>query len=103
MHYPREFRAGVNCKCPLHIEGWIGGEEIRQSLQTVSYGEAEKVRDEALRRGTWKAEVQSAEIIDIAAASAGFLADAKARHLKLETLKKYRVLLSQLLDFEHVL
>ena len=91
----RRFR---NCKCPIGVQGSLGGEYVRRSLDLRAW---EAATD--LVRG-WesagKLGQQRVEIPPITTAVEKFLADAKARNLKESSLKKYRRLLEgELLPF----
>lgn len=86
----RRFR---NCKCPIWVQGTLAGDYVRRSLDLRAWEAAvDLVRD-------WESAGQIGErrieVPTIAEAVERFLADAKARHLKEPSLKKYRVLLEK--------
>ena len=81
------------CKCPLHVEGTLRGERIRKALDLTSWEAAQdRVRD-------WELGIDQIDAVTIADAKTAFLADAEARKLTSETLKKYRGLFRQLETF----
>lgn len=84
----RRFR---NCKCPIWVQGSLGGEYVRRSLDLRAWEAAVD-----LVRG-WesagKVGERRIEIPTIAEAVEKFLADAKGRNLRESSLKKYRRLL----------
>src|SRR5579871_3896459 len=76
------------CSCPIWVQGTLGGESIRRSLDLTSWeAAAERVRG-------WDASgtigVVKAEIPTIREAVAKYLADADARKLAPESIKKLR-------------
>lgn len=90
---PHRSRRERRCRCPLHVEGTLRGEMIRQALNLTSWEAAQdKVRD-------WELGVVQEDAVTIADAKTRFLEDAEARKLSRESLKKYRGLLKQLEAF----
>lgn len=87
-HSSRRFR---NCKCPIWVQGSLRGEYIRKSLDLRSWEAASD-----LVRG-WEASgqigVAKPDVPTIVEAVDAFIEDAEARHLRDETVKKYRSLL----------
>ena len=91
-------RSYRRCKCPIWVDGLISTLEIRKSMGTRDWDKAQKqVR-------AWEAE-QTIEQEDCASpvtvknACEAFMADAEARNLGEETLRKYRSLFRQLQSF----
>jgi len=86
-----------HCKCPIWVDGAIGGKEIRESLKLRDWQRAQ----ELIRQ--WEAEdrrtVQQEKEVTIKDAHAKFMADAQARKLNEATLYKYRLLFRQLDSF----
>jgi integrase/recombinase XerD len=84
------------CTCPIWVDGFVGGQEIREALHLRNWEKAqEKVREweaEGLRR-------PQPEPITIAQATRDFLSDAEARELRAPTLYKYRLLFRQMESF----
>jgi integrase/recombinase XerD len=86
------------CRCPIWADGFIGRQEIRKSLGTRDWDEAQKkVRE-------WEAagditDPPDKQPITIEQARDEFLADAEARNLKDKTIYKYRLLFRQLVEF----
>ena len=82
-----------HCRCPIWVDGFLNGVEMRKTLETRDWEQGQRiVRD-------WESEgapVQEEKPVAIADACNQFDADAKARGLREPTLKKYRVLFSQL-------
>jgi integrase/recombinase XerD len=93
-----EGRKYRRCHCPIWVDGFIGGREIRQSLKLRDWNKAQdQVRD-------WEAEGQLAqraasEPATIEHACAEFERDAEARGLREPTLYKYRLLFRRLKEF----
>lgn len=89
-HSARKFR---RCQCPVWVEGTLGGEKIRKALDQTSWGAASDLIT------AWTASGQIGvireEIPSVTEAVEKFLADAKARHLSRETVRKYENLLTK--------
>ncbi len=81
----REYR---HCECPIWIDGFLGGKEIRQSTKVRGWQRAQELVRE------WEAEDQltSTERKTIEDAWRDFLADLDSRHLHASTIQKYRLL-----------
>lgn len=94
-HTSRRFR---RCKCPIWVQGSLGGDYIRRSLDLTAWEAAtDLVRgwESAGKLGERRVQVPT-----IAEAVEKFLADAEARNLRESSLKKYRRLLEgELLPF----
>lgn len=87
----REYR---RCRCPIWVDGFLGGVEMRKTLSTKDWEKAQQtIRD-------WEAEGMPVEEppspVTIEQACTDFENDAAARGLRESTLKKYRVLFKQL-------
>ena len=90
----REYR---RCRCPIWVDGFLAGREIRKSLDTANWQKAQdKVRE-------WEAQdsepKNAAEPITIQQAGEKFIADANARKLNESTIYKYSLLFKQLGNF----
>lgn len=81
------------CQCPIYVEGTLGSDSIRKSLNQTSWEAA----SETVAAWTAAGEIGKVriEVPSIAEAIAKFLDDAKARHLGWQTIKKYRHLLEK--------
>jgi hypothetical protein len=92
-----EGRKYRRCKCPLWVDGFLGGEELRKSL---GHADWEKAQDTV--RG-WEAEgvalIAADEPMTIEKAKTDFLADAEARKLKFSSVYRYTMLFRQLAQF----
>jgi integrase/recombinase XerD len=91
-----EGRKYRRCRCPIWVDGFLGGQEIRKSLDTPDW---QKAQDE-LRQ--WEAEgaiPSGDELMTIEQAKIDFLADAKARKLKPSSIYRYTMLFRQLEQF----
>ena len=82
------------CRCPIWVQGFLGDQEIRKSLDLRDRQKAQKtVRD-------WEAagvpSAESGEPISIEAAEKEFLADCESRKLKASTAGRYRILFREL-------
>jgi integrase/recombinase XerD len=93
-----EGRKYRRCRCPIWVDGFLGDQEIRRSLETRDWEKAQgKIRE-------WEDEgVQTDEKdgppMTIEQAEKEFVADAEARKLKERTVYKYRFLFRQLNAF----
>jgi integrase len=103
----RSDRSLRRCSCPIHAEGALRQDGfIRVATGETGWERAEQWKAKVEVLGTLK-EPQPEESADsshcgpmkIADAIRQFTADARARHLDEETLKKYRVLFDQLTTF----
>jgi integrase/recombinase XerD len=85
------------CRCPIWVDGFLNGVEIRKSLELRDWEKAQLTIREWEAVGTDTGQRQQS--VPIEQACEQFLADAEARRLRESTLKKYRVLLNQLRAF----
>src|SRR5208337_3632794 len=86
-----------HCQCPIWVDGFLSGKEIRESLKLRDWQKAlERVRE-------WEIEdrrIQKQQArLPIATAHQKFMADAEARKLNQATLYKYRLLFRHLDKF----
>lgn len=89
-------RAYHRCKCPVWVDGILGGKDIRKSLATRDWQKAQ-----ATVRG-WEAdgEIKHAPApITIVEAWEHYLHDAEARGLREPTFYKYKLLKRVMLTF----
>ena len=85
------------CRCPIWADGFIETQEIRESLGTRNWEEAEEEKLPALReRYKRTAAPPPAEPITTVQAWKEFLTDAKARNLREPTIYKYDLLSRQM-------
>jgi len=90
---PQKSERYRRCACPIYVEGTLRGEHIRKALDLTSWTAATSLIakwNDAGEIGSVKAESPA-----IAEAVEKFLADAKARHLGWETIRKYENLLQR--------
>ena len=94
---PQSSRRARRCRCPLWVQGTLGGERIRRALDLSSW---EAGTD--LVRG-WEASGKIGqvrpEVPTIGEAIARFIEDAEARKLAWETMRKLRRTLGQFRDW----
>jgi len=86
------------CQCPIWVDGFLAGREIRKSLDHRDWTRAQGL----IRQ--WEADGRSTsepkpEPITVKEACDKFLADAEARGLREPTLYKYRLLFRRLQEF----
>jgi integrase/recombinase XerD len=82
---PHTSRKDRRCRCPLHVEGTLAGEPIRKALDLTTWDAAQALVRE------WEANGRLARPrITVAEAVEKFLADARARLLKEETVLLYQ-------------
>jgi integrase/recombinase XerD len=86
-----------HCQCPIWVDGFLSGKELRESLKLRDWQKAlERVREwEIEDRRTQKQQTR----LPIATAHQKFMADAEARKLNQATLYKYRLLFRHLDKF----
>lgn len=89
-----EGRGYRRCRCPIWVDGFLAGQEIRKSLDLGDWERAqERIRD-------WEAAglpaANKGEAISIDAAEKEFLADCESRKLKKSTVGRYRILFREL-------
>ena len=91
-----EGRKYRRCRCPIWIDGTMQGKEIRESLGKQDWEKAQKmVRDWELASEP-VAQISAMPITD---AATKYAADAQARQLSGETVKKYKRLFNRLENF----
>jgi len=86
-----------HCQCPIWVDGFLSGKEIRESLKLRDWQKAqEQVREwETEDRRTQRQQVR----LTISSAHQKFMTDAEARRLNQATLYKYRLLFRHLDKF----
>ena len=85
------------CRCPIWVDGFAAGSEVRKSLGLVDW---QKAQDKVRQWESQEAEPTPApEPTTIQLAGERFLADAEAQKLKDSTISKYRLLFKQLGEF----
>jgi integrase/recombinase XerD len=98
--HKNEGRKYRRCHCPLWVDGFLRGVEIRKSLELRDWEKAQR------RIREWEAEgvliEETAANVSVERTQTDFLKDAAARGLRQSTLKKYNVLLKQLAEFAAV-
>lgn len=95
-----EGRRYRRCKCPIWIDGFAGGRDVRESMRVRDWEKAHEIaREWELTGRDPRIDQPTTEPTTIAAATAAFIADAEARGLAPSTRKKYRVLFDQLSAF----
>lgn len=89
---PHTSRRERRCKCPISVEGTLGGNPIRKALDLTSWEAAEsRVRDWIV---SGKFERPKRTIVE---AIAAFLSDCRARELRDGTIRLYEQTLAELL------
>jgi integrase/recombinase XerD len=84
-------------RCPIWVDGFLGSQEIRKSLDTADWQKAQDaIRDWESKEEETKTK---AEPMSLRQAKERFLADATARRLNDSTIYKYRLLFKQIGDF----
>lgn len=98
-----ECKAGRNnpahwrCHCPIWVSGVLEGKMLRQSTKTTNKERAEEMLRDAIRNGFWGQPPVSPDCAnDIPGALAKWLADAEARKLADQTMKKMGLLARQM-------
>jgi integrase/recombinase XerD len=89
----RDYR---RCRCPIWVDGTLRGKETRESLRELDWDKAQRsVRDRELASGP----IAEDRAVSIVSATAKYIADAEARQLSRETVKKYKRLFKKLESF----
>src|ERR1700674_402465 len=91
-----EGRSYRRCRCIITVDGSVGGVEIRESLHTRDWQEAQDIVRE------WEAEGHRAEEVQpvtVDQAWKDFLSDMEARNLNVSTVRKYKLLSRRMQDF----
>jgi integrase len=92
----REGRKYRRCRCPIWVDGYLNGQEIRQSLRTCDWQKAqETVREWELLQAQPQTQT---EPIAVAQACENFLVDVRSR-LSDCTIYKYKLLFSRIEEF----
>lgn len=94
-----EGRKYRRCYCPIWMDGFLGDEEIRESLQTRDWQKAQEIVRQWEAEGLRSSEPAHSQPVTIHEASQKFLADAEARKLNEATIYKYRLLFRQIENF----
>lgn len=92
----REYR---HCQCPIRVDGFLDGEEIRESLKMRDWQRAQDTIRDWEADGRMPEKVEKAEPTTITRAQEMFLADATARGLKKPTVDRHRIIFKQLQAF----
>ena len=91
----RDYR---RCKCPIWVDGFLSGHDLRQSLKMRDWQKASETVREWEARGTVEEDSKN-DPVTIEQATESFLKDAAARELREPTLYKYRLLFRHLKEF----
>jgi integrase/recombinase XerD len=91
----REYR---RCHCPVWVDGFIGGVELRESLKTRNWQKANDTIQSWEARGS-REEQKRVDPLTVIQACDAYEADAKARGLAEATLEKYELLFRRLREF----
>lgn len=83
---PHSSRTYRSCRCPIHVEGSLGGETVRRGLDLSSWGAASDLIAQWNAAGRIGARNAEPPRIDMAITK--YLDDARARHLAEATVSK---------------
>lgn len=89
-----EGRACWTCRCPIWVQGFLGDQEIRKSLDLRDWQKADKKLREWETAGVPAKE--TGEPIRIATAERDFLARCEAEKLKKSSVDRYRIIFREL-------
>jgi integrase/recombinase XerD len=78
-------KRAASCSCPVWVQGRLHGQLMRKSLGIRNWESAQRIVRE------WEAG-KKAEVVSVDDAFTRYLTDCEARHLRAETLRKYRLL-----------
>src|SRR5215469_16492518 len=85
-----EGRDNRRCKCPVWVDGFLGGRDIRESLKTRDWQKASDQVHEWESRGSVEEPKKENEPLTITAAWESFVKDAESRGLQPDSIRKYR-------------
>lgn len=94
-----EGRKYRRCRCPIWVDGFLNGEEIRESLGHADWQKAQDTVREWEADGQRKSELQEPGPITVREAWEKFIADAEARNLSASTVRKYKLLSRTMQEF----
>lgn len=98
QHRPKG-RGHLRCACPLWVDGRLNGERIHRALGTADWQEAQQiVRDLETEPSCPDKRIQDSSLT-LEQAWLRFLADLEVRKLHESTVRKYRLLKKQMLEF----
>lgn len=88
----RDYR---RCLCPVWVDGTLGGRKIKKSLKTRNWNEAARIVQE------WEAaeKITESPAVSLADAWQNLFADLETRALSPQTIRKYKLLESQMTAF----
>jgi integrase len=89
-HTTRRYR---RCRCPIHVEGSLGGESIRRALDLTSWDAAENLIHEWSTVGRIGGRIAKSSSVEDAISL--YLADAAARRLSAGSIARYRAFLER--------
>jgi integrase/recombinase XerD len=92
-----EGRKYRRCRCPIWVDGFLAGQEVRKSLDVADWQKAQDIVREM--EATESHPKETVEPITLQTARERYLADAKARMLNESTIYKYRLLFKQISEF----
>lgn len=93
-----EGRKYRRCRCPVWVDGFIGGQEIRKSLDTRDWEKAQDTIREWEAAGEMPVN-DDGEAMTIEELKTAFIENAKGRQLQEPTLDRYRIIFRQLEAF----
>ncbi len=85
-----------HCGCPIWVDGFLGGKEMRESLKMRDWQRAQEIVREWEANDRREVKAERKKLDD---AWADYRADMLARKLNPETIRKYKTLESQMVDF----
>jgi len=94
-----EARKYRRCRCPIWVDGYLAGQDLRKSLDTSDWEKAQDTIREWEATGTMEDASARGRHITIKQACDDFVADAQARNLRDRTVYKYRLLFRKLKEF----
>jgi len=91
---PRRYRA---CKCPIYVEGSLGGQFIKKALDQTSWEAASSIVAEWTQAG--EIGKKTRKLVTVSEAIDAYLEDAEARHMKATLSKLATIFRKGLLAF----
>src|SRR6516225_9423650 len=91
-HHRSEGRKCRRCRCPIWVDGFLGRDEIRKSLNTRDWDDAQGITREWEAQGSQAPAEPADNRLTVEAAFEQYVADAESRQLGPAAIYKRRLL-----------
>ncbi len=89
----------LRCDCPVWVDGRLKGERVHRSLGATDWQKGQQIVRDLEAEGTVLVPQREAEPVTIETAWTRFLTDIEVRKLHPSTIRKYRLLKRQMMEF----